>query len=274
MEASELEALEIDLVLEAVQRRWGYDFRNYSRESVRRRLLSVAVAKGLPTILDLLAPAVHDESFFTDLLASMTIPVTEMFRDPEFFKTFRQEVVPLLRTYPFAKIWHAGCSTGEEVYSMSILLAEEGLKDRTMIYATDLSEASLETARQGIYPLSKMQAFTQNYQRSGGKEPFSSYYRTNYDSAILDQSLRRNVVFATHNLAVEGVFSEMHCVICRNVLIYFDRTLQRRVLRLFHESLVRGGVLALGSRESLRFSGVSDSFACLDEKWRIFRKIS
>lgn len=269
-----MELLEIDLVLEAILRRWGYDFRNYARESVRRRLSAVAQAHETGDFLGLIPRIVRDEAFFASLLAQMTVPVTEMFRDPPFFQAFRTEVVPLLKTYPFVKLWHAGCSTGEEVYSMAILLAQETLAERAMIYATDLSETALDKARQGIYPLGKMKDYTRNYQRAGGLEPFSSYYHASYESAIMDQALKRNVVFSTHNLAMDGVFSEMHCIVCRNVLIYFDRTLQQRVLRLFHESLVRGGILVLGAKESLRFSDIADRFTVVNEKWRIYRKIS
>jgi len=270
----EQEALEVGLVLEAILRRWGYDFRDYVRVSVQRRLSALALAKGLESVLDLIPLIVRDEAFFAQLLAHMTVPVTEMFRDPAFFKAFRDEVLPLLRTYPFVKIWHAGCATGEEVYSMSVLLAQEGMAERAMIYATDLSEEALEKGRQGIYPLAKMKEYTRNYQHSGGLEPFSSYYRASYGSAIMDQSLKRNVVFASHNLAMDGVFSEMHCIVCRNVLIYFNKELQQRVLRLFHESLVRGGILVLGSKESLRFSDVAEQFTAVNAKWRIFRKTS
>jgi chemotaxis protein methyltransferase CheR len=274
VDEAELERVEVELVLEAILKRWGYDFRNYARESVRRRLSGAARSFGLGGILELIPPLLRDEAFFASLLAQMTVPVTEMFRDPPFFQAFRAEVVPLLKTYPFAKLWHAGCATGEEVYSMAILLAQEGLAERAMIYATDLSEAALERARQGIYPLGKMKEYTRNYQRAGGLEPFSSYYLASYESAIMDQSLKRNVVFSTHNLAMDGVFSEMHCIVCRNVLIYFNRTLQQRVLRLFHESLVRGGILVLGAKESLRFSDLADRFTVVNDKWRIYRKIS
>ena len=195
-----------------------------------------------------------------------------MFRDPEFYHTIREQVIPYLKTYPFIRIWHAGCATGEEVYSLAIVLKEEGFYDRATIFATDFNVEALEKARQAIYPLEAMQEFTANYQRAGGTRAFSDYYRTGYDAAILDAALKKNVTFANHNLVTDGVFSEVHLVLCRNVLIYFDKTLQNRVLGLFHDSLVHGGILALGSKESIQFSQVAEAYEPLSSKWKIYQK--
>jgi chemotaxis protein methyltransferase CheR len=269
----DLEQLEIDLLLEAVYRRYGFDFRQYAVASLKRRLWRRLTAEGLTTISELQAKLLHDRQCMERLLLDLSINVTSMFRDPTFYSAFRQKVVPMLRTYPFTRIWCAGCSTGEEVYSLAIMLEEEGLYDRTRIYATDINEKVLATAREGVFPLAKMQQYTQNYIRGGGKHDFSRYYIAAYDGVQFSRSLTENVVFAQHNLATDRAFNEFNAIICRNVMIYFDRTLQDRVHTLFHESLDQFGILALGHKESLMFTALADSYEELDAAERIYRKI-
>ncbi|MBF0509568.1 MAG: protein-glutamate O-methyltransferase CheR [Deltaproteobacteria bacterium] len=268
----QVQDIEIDLLLEAVFLRYGYDFRHYARASVTRRVKSFLAKSGFKKVSEMIPQLLYDELFFEKLVQDMSITVTEMFRDAEFFKVLREKVIPHLKTYPFVKIWHAGCATGEEVYSLAIVLQEEGFYDRATIFATDFNQVALDKARQGVYRLDRMKDFTANYQRSGGSRSFSEYYHARYDSVIINQSLKRNITFAHHNLVTDTVFSEMHFVLCRNVLIYFDKALQDHVLKLFYESLIHGGTLALGSKESLKFSGVEKYFKDIDEKWKIFRK--
>jgi chemotaxis protein methyltransferase CheR len=207
------------------------------------------------------------------MLLDLSVNVTAMFRDPGFYKQFRKIVVPMLRTYPFIRLWHAGCSTGEEVYSMAILLQEEGLLDRARIYATDINEVVLRHARSGIFPLNRMQEYTENYIKAGGTRSFSEYYTAKYDGALFNASLTKNVVFSQHNLVTDQSFSEFNVILCRNVLIYFDRTLQHRVQKLFYDSLVHFGVLGLGSKESLRFSEVEDCYERLDNREKLYKKV-
>lgn len=268
-----IEDLEIDLLLEGIFRRYGHDFRGYSRESIRRRVQVALTRSGLKTISQLLDRTLHDSAFFRELISDLTVNVTEMFRDPDVYFTLRQQVIPILRTYPSIKVWHAGCATGEEVYSMAILLKEEGLYDKSLLYATDISSRALEKAKAGIYPAEQVQASTANYQKSGGIEPFSTYYTAKYGSVKMIGSLQKNIVFAQHNLVTDDVFSEFHLILCRNVLIYFDRPLQRRVLELFDRSLVRKGFLCLGTKETVEYSGVELAFETFDKKKKIFRKI-
>ena len=215
----------------------------------------------------------HDPAVMERLLLDLSINVTAMFRDPGFFLSFRENVVPLLRTYPFARIWVAGCSTGEEVYSVAIVLHEEGLAERVRIYATDINEAVLERARLGVFPLDKMREYTQNYIRAGGTTSFSEYYVARYDGAQFARSLVENVVFAQHNLASDAAFNEFHVIICRNVMIYFDKPLQEHVHRLFHDSLATFGVLALGQKETIRFSPHEESYEVLDAAEKLYRKV-
>lgn len=264
--------IELKLLLEAIYLMYGYDFRAYSKASVKRRVQHRMAMSGLNSISQMIEKVIHDREFFVLLLNDMTVNVTEMFRDPWFYKTFREEVVPLLRSYPFIKIWHAGSSTGEEIYSMAILLTEEGLYDRTQIYATDIDKVVLEKARKGIYPLSSFKQYSENYLKAGGKVQLSNYYTAKYDSVIMDQRLKKNIVFADHDLATDQVFGEMQVVVCRNVIIYFDRELQRRVFSLFRDSLDLGGVLCLGSKETMRFSGCEEEFEVLARESRIYRK--
>jgi chemotaxis protein methyltransferase CheR len=269
----ELERVEIELLLEGVFRHYGFDFRSYAYASIRRRLWKRIEAERLDSISGLQALVLHDSQAMDRLLLDLTISVTAMFRDPDFYRAFRQEVVPLLRTYPFIRIWHAGCSTGEEVYSAAIVLEEEGLLDRARIYATDINDSVLKQAKAGIFPLTRMQEYTENYIRAGGTRSFSEYYTAMYDGALFSPSLTRNTVFSQHNLVTDRSFSEFHMVFCRNVLIYFDRALQDRVHSLFYDSLVMFGILALGSKESLRFSQYEDCYEMLHVKERIYRKV-
>jgi chemotaxis protein methyltransferase CheR len=268
----DIEKIEIDLFLEALFQRYGYDFRHYAEASVRRRVRHLLAKSGYSRICDMIPRLLHDEAFSHMAIHDFSITVTEMFRDPRFYYSIRQNVVPYLKTYPFIKIWHAGCATGEEVYSLAILLEEEGLYDRATIFATDLNEAVLEKAKEGIYALKDIRQYTTNYQKAGGARPFADYYHAQYESAIMNQSLKRNVTFASHNLVTDGVFGEMHLIFCRNVLIYFDKTLQNRVLGLFAESLNYGGFLCLGSKETLQFSNVAEHFKVIDEREKIYQK--
>ena len=265
--------IELRLLIEAIYLKYSYDFRDYSGASIKRRVHHALRQFECKTISALQERVLHDPTAFMQLLQFLTIPVSEMFRDPEHFLAIRQEVVPVLKTYPSLKIWIAGCSTGEEVYSMAILLREEGLLDRTIIYATDINPRSLEKARQGIFSLENVRAHTQNYQKSGGQRSFAEYYTAAYDYAIFDKTLRENVTFADHSLATDSVFSETHLISCRNVLIYFNKNLQNRAFGLFHESLCHRGFLMLGSKETLDFSDYSKQFAPLLKQERIYRKL-
>jgi chemotaxis protein methyltransferase CheR len=268
----ELETIELALLLEGVYRQYGYDFREYALASLRRRVWRRVREEGLPTITALTERVLHDPGCMTRLLGDLSINVTAMFRDPHFYVAFTERVVPQLHTYPFTRVWVAGCSTGEEVYSLAILLTEHGLYDRTRIYATDINQVVLEHAREGVYPLERMQEYTDNYIRAGGTRAFSQYYVAAYGGALFDQRLRDNVVWAQHNLAQDGSFNEFNVILCRNVLIYFDRTLQNRVHRLFYESLERFGTLCLGNKESIRFSAYESSFEEIDAEARIYRR--
>jgi chemotaxis protein methyltransferase CheR len=269
----ELERVEIELLLEGVFRHYGFDFRSYAYASIRRRLWKRTEAEGLSSISELQARVLHDAAAMERLLLDLSVSVTAMFRDPGFYRVFREDVAPLLRTYPFIRIWHAGCSTGEEVYSTAIVLEEEGLLERTRIYATDINGAVLQQARAGIFPLNRMQEYTENYIRAGGKRSFSEYYTAKYDGALFSPSLTRNTVFSQHNLVTDRSFSEFTVIFCRNVLIYFDRELQNRVHTLFYDSLVTLGILALGSKESLRFSQYEPCYEKLHSRERLYRKV-
>lgn len=268
----ENERLEIRLLLEAVFLKYGYDFRDYATAHTKRRLAHRMELSGLSNFAQMQHKVIHDEGFFNTLLLDLSINVTEMFRDPWFYKTVRETVVPHLKTYPFIKVWHAGCSAGQEVYSMAILLAEEGMKERAQIYATDFNELILEKAREGIYPIDVIRAYTANYQQGGGTGSFGDYYTADYENVIIERSLRERVLFSSHNLVTDGVFGEMHVIFCRNVLIYFNRDLQNRVLRLFYDSLCPGGFLCLGSKESLKFSELADHFTPVAGREKIYRK--
>ena len=272
-ERLDLETLELQLLLDGIYRRYGFDFREYAPASLKRRVWRRVHAEGLTSITGLLERILRDTSSMERLLLDLSVSVTAMFRDPGFYDVFRREVVPLLRTYPFIRIWHAGCSTGEEVYSTAIVLEEEGLLDRTRVYATDINDAVLQQAKAGIFPLNRMQEYTENYIRAGGKRSFSEYYTAKYDGALFSPSLTRNAVFSQHNLVTDRSFSEFNIIFCRNVLIYFDRSLQNRVHALFYDSLAMFGILALGSKESLRFSNYESCFEKLDVREKLYRKV-
>ncbi|HQO48862.1 MAG TPA: protein-glutamate O-methyltransferase CheR [Bacteroidales bacterium] len=268
----QLQDLEIDLFLEAIFRYYGYDFRNYNRAHVKRRIIHRQQTLGLSSVSELQHRVLHEKDFIEHILRDLSINVTEMYRDPAFYLAMRKEVFPLLRTWPYIKIWHAGCSTGEEVYSFAIMLKEEGLYDRCQIYATDFNPLVIETAKKGIYPISKIKDYTYNYQQAGGLQSFSDYYIAKYDSAILNQSLRQNIVFAEHNLVTDSIFAEVQLILCRNVLIYFNKELQNKVVRIFMDSLVKGGFLGLGSKENLMFTDVYEAFEVVDPKEKIYKK--
>jgi chemotaxis protein methyltransferase CheR len=268
-----VEDVEVDLLLEGIHRHYAFDFRQYARASLRRRLWRRMMEERVHTLSGLQERVLHDPEVMERLLVDLSINVTAMFRDPSFFLAVRRRVVPLLRTYPFVRIWNAGCATGEEAYSMAIVLAEEGLYDRARIYATDINEHVIDRAREGVFPLEKMREYTENYLRAGGTEAFSSYYAADPGGARFDPDLRRNLVFAQHNLVSDRSFNEFHVILCRNVMIYFAKPLQDRVFRLFHESLSQFGILALGHKESMRFSPHEDSFEVLDAEERIYRRV-
>ena len=270
----DVDEIELALLLEGVYRRYGFDFREYAPASLRRRVWRRVHAEGLTTISALQDKLLHDPNCMERLLLDLSINVTAMFRDPTFYVAFREKVVPLLRTYPFTRIWVAGCSTGEEVYSLAMLLQEEDVYERTRIYATDINESVLDRARAGVFPLDKMREYTENYIRAGGKRAFSEYYLAKYDGAQFQRSLVDNVVFAQHNLVSDRSFNEFNVIVCRNVMIYFDRTLQERVHKLFYESLMTFGVLALGAKESIRFSSHEDAYEELDVSERLYRKVA
>jgi chemotaxis protein methyltransferase CheR len=269
----ELENIELGLLLEAVYRHYGYDFREYALASLRRRIWRRVHEERLSSITALTDRLLHDPACMARLLGDLSINVTAMFRDPQFYLSFAQHVVPQLHTYPFTRIWVAGCSTGEEVYSLAILLAENDLYDRTRIYATDINQLAVDQARRAVYPLDRMQEYTENYIRAGGKRSFSEYCVAAYDGALFDAALSENVVWAQHNLAQDRGFNEFHAILCRNVLIYFDKALQNRVHRLFYESLTRFGTLCLGNKESMRFSAYEDSYQEVDPAAKIYRRL-
>jgi chemotaxis protein methyltransferase CheR len=271
-EELELEQLEIELLLEGIHRRYGFDFREYAPASLKRRLRRRMDGEKVETVSALQDLLLHDPAVMERLLLDLSINVTAMFRDPSFFVALREKVVPLLRTYPFSRIWVAGCSTGEEVYSLGILLAEEGLSERVRIYATDINEAVIERARLGVFPLDKMQEYTQNYIRAGGKRSFSEYYVARYDGAQFARELIDGVVFAQHNLASDAAFNEFELITCRNVMIYFAQPLQEQVHRLLYDSLTMFGVLALGQKETIRFSPHERDYEELDADERLYRK--
>ena len=267
-------AIELRLLMEAIYLKYSYDFRDYSGASQKRRVLHALHKLDCASIPELQARVLADPDTFMQLLQYLTIPTSEMFRDPSYFAALREHVMPHLHTYASLKIWIAGCSTGEEIYSMAILLREEGLLERSIIYATDINPVSLERARQGVFALDRMRAYTANYQMAGGRKAFSDYYTAAYDGALFDRSLAENIIFADHSLATDSVFSETHLVSCRNVLIYFNNALQERALGLFQESLCYRGFLGLGSKESLDFSSHASAFEPLSKADRVFRKVA
>jgi chemotaxis protein methyltransferase CheR len=272
MQQSETD-IELGLLIEAIYLKYSYDFRNYTLASQKRRVLQALRPLKCKTISDLQPKVLRDSSVFMQLLQYLTIPVSEMFRDPTYFAALREHVVPVLKTYPSLKIWIAGCSTGEEIYSLAILLKEEGLLERSLIYATDINPQSLEKAKKGVFPLDKIGDYTAKYQIGGGRRAFSDYYTAAYNAALFDKSLCENVTFADHSLSTDAVFSETHFISCRNVLIYFNKTLQERALGLFYDSLCHRGFLGLGSKESIDFSAYGKHFEPIVKRDRIFRKV-
>lgn len=269
-----VEDIEIELLLDALYQHYHYDFRHYARASIKRRLVQARQRLGFDSISTMQSAVLHDETMLPVLLDWLTVQVSEMFRDPSYYRALREKVVPHLRTYPSLKVWVAGCSEGEELYSLAILFREEGLGDKTMFYATDINPAALNAAQAGVYPLDRIRQFTENHQQSGGRTSLSDYYTAAYGRAVFDASLRKQTVFSDHSLVTDAAFGEMHLISCRNVLIYFDRPLQDRAVALFGESLVRRGFLGLGSKESLRFSAHADAFREFDREEKIYRKMA
>ncbi|PSB24000.1 chemotaxis protein CheR [Stenomitos frigidus ULC18] len=268
-----LEEIEVQLLLEGIYRYYGFDFRDYALSSMKRRIRKILAAEALPNISALQDRLLHDAGCFERFLLGLTVNVTSMYRDPSFFASFRETIVPLLRTYPFIRVWHAGCSTGQEVYSLAILLQEEGLYHRCRLYATDTNELVLQKAKQGIYPIALMQEYTQLYLKAGGKRSFSEYYTAGYGNAIFRSSLKENIVFSQHNLATDHSFNEFNVILCRNVLIYFNRTLQQRVHQLFYDSLCSFGILGLGRRESLKLSPYEPCYEEVVKGERLYRRL-
>lgn len=272
--AGPADGIELDLFLEALHRRWHYDFRSYSRASLIRRADLARERLGCATLSDLQGRLLRDGTILPEVIDAMTVQVSELFRDPDYFLVLRRDVIPHLRTFPSLKVWVAGCADGEELYSLAILLREEGLFDRTLFYATEINRRALARAEAGVYPIDRLPSFSQNYQRAGGTGSLADHYTAAYGRVAFDRSLRDRTVFTEHNLATDQVFSEVHLVSCRNVLIYFDTPLQDRALGLFAGSLARDGFLGLGSHETLRFSHHARCFAAFDEPVRIWRRIA
>lgn len=272
MTKDDLENIEVDLLLDAILKRYGYDFRNYSAASRKRRIKHFLSKTRYSRIAELIPQLLDDKAFFETFLINFSITVTEMFRDPFFHKAIRKKIIPFLKTYPFVKIWHAGCATGEEVYSMAITLKEEGLYDRCQIYATDFIDSALAKAEEGVYPIEPIKEYTNNYQQAGGTGSFSEYYHSKYDSVIINRDLKKNITFANHNLVIDTSFGEMNLIVCRNVLIYFDKILQDHVLKLFDNSLISNGFLGLGTKESIKFSTVSENYKEVAVRERIYQK--
>ncbi len=264
---------DVDVLLTDLLEVYGYNFNDYSRASLKRRINRLYSIDKFPSFAEFRYKLRNSAEYMDRFIEQLTVNVTEMFRDPGFYSTLREQVLPVLATYPFIRIWHAGCSTGEEVYSMAIMLREAKLLHKSLLYATDINPAVLEKAREGILPLSQMKQYSENYIQSGGKEDFSTYYSANYDRAKLDESLCSKMIFATHNLVSDGSFNEFQLILCRNVLIYFDKPLQNKVFELFDQSLDQFGFLALGSKETLRFSTIAHKYRQIETKEKIWRKI-
>nr|WP_207644303.1 protein-glutamate O-methyltransferase CheR [Desulfolucanica intricata] len=268
-----LEKIEVKLLLEGIYQCYGFDFRNYVYPSIRRRIWHRIKAEGLNSISGLQEKILHDYGAMKRLFDDFCIHVTEMFRDPGFFLAFRTKILPFLKNKSFTRIWHAGCSSGEEVYSMAILLSEEGLYGKTKIYATDINEEMIKKAKSGVFPLSKIRVYTENYIKAGGKRDFSDYYQVMEKNVVLKPFLINNIFFAQHNLVTDGLFNEFDVIICRNVMIYFNRYLQMKVHKLFYDSLSLQGFLGLGNKESLVFTDLADLYAEIDKKEKLYRKI-
>jgi len=263
---------ELQTLLQTIRSVYGYDFTQYAEASIKRRSLYFMNARNIKTVQELTNVLVQDDALFEEFVRNISVTVTEMFRDPPFYATLRGNVIKRLATYPFIKVWVAGCATGEEVYSIAILLKEEGLLNRSIIYATDINQHSLYQAKEGIFPLDLMKSYTTNYIKAGGQYDFSKYYVAQYNAALFDRSLRNNIVFAPHNLATDQSFNEFQLILCRNVLIYFNQELQNRVMNLFYDSLCTFGILGLGNKESLLFTDKQKCFDAIDRKQKIFIK--
>ena len=274
VEVITLQDIEIDLLLEGVYRSYGFDFRQYSRASIKRRILEMMSSEKMETVSAFQSKILHDPACLERFLLGLSVHATSMFRDPSFYLTFRKQVVPLLKTYPTVQIWVAGCSTGEEVYSLAILLNEEQIYKKCRIYATDISQAVLRKARDGIFPLSAMREYTNNYHQAGGINEFSDYYTAQYDSVIFSSFLRNNVIFSEHNLATDGSFNEFQVILCRNVMIYFNKELQARVHKLLYDSLSMFGVFGLGNKESLKFTPRASSYQHINTTDKLYRKVA
>ena len=271
MRHSELQDIEVHLFIEAMRLRHGYDFSHYARGSIKRRIIGLLNLFGVERVADLLPVVLHDPAFPARAISGLSVPVSELFRDPDEFRALRERVMPELRSWPRIVVWQAGCATGEEVYSLAILLKEEGLYERCQIYATDINDEALAKAEEGVYPLAKLRAAEAAYQRAGGTGGFERYYQARYDFGIIDSALKANIVFAHHNLVSDGVFCEVHLVLCRNVLIYFDKLLQSRVIKLFADSFARRGFLCLGNKESLQLTDHAAEFQLIDIGRRIYQ---
>lgn len=267
-----LDSKEFKELLESIRFVYGYDFTDYAEASVKRRMVHFMNTRKINSI-DLLGKyLLKDEKIFEEFVQEVSVTVTEMFRDPLFYKSLRENVMKRLATYPFIKIWIAGCATGEEIYSIAILLKEEDLLNRSVIYSTDINQKSLQIAKEGVYTIENMKSYTHNYQKAGGKKSFSEYYKAKYNSVMFDKSLKQNIVFSAHNLAVDKSFNEFQLIICRNVMIYFNQQLQNKVINIFYESLCPFGFLGLGNKESLLFSEKKKYFDDVDKKEKIFMK--
>ncbi len=267
-----IDSRELNALLDAIYNAYGYDFRQYAEASIKRRSLYFMNARKLASVSELAHVLLQDEALFEEFVHNVSVTVTEMFRDPEFYACLRSKVVPRLATYPFIKIWVAGCATGEEVYSVAIMLREENLLERSLIYATDINQRSLQIARAGIYPMDVINLYAQNYEQAGGGREFSEYYVAKYNTALFDKALSENVVFAPHNLATDQSFNEFHLILCRNVLIYFNQQLQNRVMNLFYDSLCTFGILGLGNKESLLFTQKQGHYGPVSREQKIFIK--
>lgn len=264
---------DLDLLLSELSQRYGYDFTNYARASLKRRVDRLLMIDRFTSFAELLYKVKNEPEYLSQVVEQLTVNVTEMFRDPHLFKTLREQVLPILATHPFIRIWHAGCSTGEEVYSLAIMLEEANLLHKSLLYATDINPTVIENIKKGMFPIRAIKQYTENYIQSGGKKDFSSYYMAQYEWAIFEERLRPNMIVATHNLVSDRSFNEFQLILCRNVLIYFDKDLQDKVLTLFDNSLEKLGFLVLGSKENLRFSSVAPSYAQLENKEKVWRKM-
>ena len=272
IEELELEEIQLSLLLEAILKRYGYDCTGYTKSSLKRRVRDFILKESLEHYYDLIKRVIADEAYFYKFLSQLTVSVTEMFRDPLFYKKLREKVIPILKTYPTIRVWHAGCSTGEEAFSLAILFEEEGLLNCSKIYATDVNESSIQSANNGIYGLDKIKKYTENYIKFGGKGSFSDYYHVRYDQACIEPQLREHITFSTHNLVTDTNFAQFNLILCRNVLIYFNSGLQNNVLSLINNSLDHYGYFCLGMKETLSTTDMADKFEVVDKRTKIYQK--